>query len=386
LATLARKFVRTGIVPQSINLGSIPEHNVRRALDFLFGGSNQKNGKFVVQLPERLRSAQALQTLADQLGVVAEPVPDKDFEVELTRSILRQKLLFPRFAPMLDTLKSTDVLVRLFRDGADAERLLSGLLCAVQQLESNRSAITLSQLGADGLNDSKALRSGSIRKLLVMMLSILADAEDDAPAQVLARFNVVDNPYTTMALLFGPVAYDDAAGHEWRWPTELHAAGQAAVLTWEQVQSMRTIRPVSSVQGVITSENAAPFHHLIASRSSAVCIYTEGYPNSAVTRVLQLLAQSGLRARHWGDTDLDGLRIAECVSRAIPLELLYQDHGTVELFRDRLIPLTDSQRDRAAAYLAAHPDFPFRDALTYSLQHGWLEQEQTCSQFASVVT
>ncbi len=91
-------------------------------------------------------------------------------------------------------------------------------------------------------------------------------------------------------------------------------------------------------------------------------------------RVLRLLAEAGLRARHWGDTDLDGLRIAECVSRAIPVELDVQDGATCV---GRLIPLDDVRRKRAAAFLAAHPDFLYRDALAATLHHGWLEQEQS---------
>jgi hypothetical protein len=377
LAVLARKFVRTRVVPKSINLGSVPEHNVRRALEFLFGGGNRKDGKFVVQLPERLRSAEVLQALADRLGIVAEPQSDKTDKTALTTALLRQGLIHPEYAPLLETLRSTDDLTRLFRNQANAEDRLAGLLRAVQTLESNQTTITLSQLGATALNDSKALRSGPLRKLLVTMLSTLAEIEDEDPAKVLARFGVIDNPYTTLALLYGPVVYKNVNGHEWNWPEQLHAAGQAAALTWEQVQGMRVLRPTSPVAGIITSENAAPFHRLVETRSPSICVYTEGYPNAAVTRVLALLAQSGLRARHWGDTDLDGLRIAECVSRVIPTELHCQDHGTLDTLKDRLIPLTDPQRTRATAYLASHPDFPFRSTLTYSLQHGWLEQEQT---------
>jgi len=130
---------------------------------------------------------------------------------------------------------------------------------------------------------------------------------------------------------------------------------------------------LSPVQNVITSENAAPFHRLVEQRPPSVCVYTGGYPNSAVMRVLRLLAEAGLRARHWGDTDLDGLRIAECVARAIPVELAVQD--AVRRV-DRLIPLDEVRRRRAEAYLAAHPEFPFRDALACTLRHGWLEQER----------
>ncbi|MEI6212182.1 MAG: DUF2399 domain-containing protein [bacterium] len=381
LAVLARKFVRSGTIPKSITLGVDPEDpGVRRALAFLFGGGDRKDGTLVVRLPERLRTAEALQALADRLGIAAEPDAGADCAAAQATAVLRQGLNYPQYAEMLNGLRNAEELTRLFQNHADAEKRLQGVLRAVAKLEANRSAITLSQLGAEALNDSKALRTGALRKLLVRMLAWVADAAGEPPERVLARFGVVDNPYTTLALLYGPVAYADASGRVWDWPAQLHADGKAVALTWAQVQGMQKLYPVAPVEGVITSENAAPFHHLVESRSSSVCVYTEGYPNAAVMRVLELLAQSGLRARHGGDTDLDGLRIAEYVSRGIPVELRISPRGRAEIFRDRLIPLTDAQRRRATAYLAAHPEFRFRDALVDTLQHGWLEQEQTCGQ------
>ena len=74
LRVLALKFVRTGVPPQSITLGPDPvQLPVRRALDFLFGGSSRKDGKLVVRLPERLRTVEGLQSLADLLGVAPAP-------------------------------------------------------------------------------------------------------------------------------------------------------------------------------------------------------------------------------------------------------------------------------------------------------------------------
>jgi len=374
LERLARKFIRTGVAPKSFTFNLGPSQPaVRRALEFLFGGGRWMDGKLVVQLPERQRAVDALQALADHLGVVSAAEMDGRGEAVPAKVLLRQKLLHPGCGRLLDVLGQSEDLARLFRSRTQAEGLLDGLLRAVERLRDNHAAITLSQLGADALQDSKALRAGALRKLLVAMLALEAEAEDDDPAQVLGRFGVIDNPYTTLALLYGPVAYGDADGRVWDWPARLHGAGQAAALTWEQVQGMRAFHLLSPVQNVITSENAAPFHRLVEQRPPSVCVYTGGYPNSAVMRVLRLLAEAGLRARHWGDTDLDGLRIAECVARAIPVELAVQD---AVRRADRLIPLDEVRRRRAEAYLAAHPEFPFRDALACTLRHGWLEQER----------
>ena len=382
LMLLARKFVRTGSIPKSFTFTLAPEQpNLRRALEFLFGGGAYKDGKLVVRLPERLRTAAALQALADQLGVVAEPDAKADWADAMATALLRQELLFPQHVKLIRFLRTSEELTRLFQQEAQAEKKLHGLLCAVDKLVNNSTAITLSQLGAEALNDSKALRSGVWLKLLVAMLSTVAEIENDTPEQVLARFGVVDNPFTTWVLLYGPVAYEDAHGRAWDWPAQQHAVNQAVALTWAQVQDMQKLYPVLPVTGVITSENAAPFHRLVESRSAQVCVYTEGYPNAAVKRVLSLLAQAGLHARHWGDTDLDGLRIAECVSRSIPMELHAQDPATFQKHQERLIPLTDAQLARARNYLKNHPDFPFRETLERTLQYGWLEQEQTDAPF-----
>lgn len=379
LERLARKFIRTGSAPKSFTftLGS-DQPAIRRALEFIFAGGRWTDGKLIVKLPQRLCTHHALQALADHLAIAPEVESATDGNAARTTALLRQKLLHPSCAGLLDALAQSDDLVRFFRHQTQAETTLDGLLRAVEQLQDNHAAITLSQLGADALHDSKALRSGVRRKLLVTLLATLAEAEDDEAAQVLARFGVIDNPYTTQVLLYGPLAYTDEGGRVWDWPAQLHGIGLAVALTWEQVQGMRSIQPLAPVDGVITSENAASFHRLVDAHSPAICIYTAGYPNSAVMRVLALLAQAGLQARHWGDSDLDGLRIAECVSRVIPMQLYVQDAATCT---DRLIPLTAVQQQRARTFLTAHPEFPLRDQLIFTLQHGWLEQEQSVSEF-----
>lgn len=166
LERLARKFIRTGAVPKSFTFNPGPgQPAVRRALEFLFGGGRWADGKLVVQLPERLRTTEALQALADHLGVAPAAAPDGSGEAVPATALLRQKLLHPGCAWLLDAFGRSDDLARLFRVQPQSEALLDGLLRAVEQLRDNRAAITLSQLGADALQDSKALRSGALRSL-----------------------------------------------------------------------------------------------------------------------------------------------------------------------------------------------------------------------------
>jgi hypothetical protein len=372
LTVLARKFLRSGVIPQIVTLGAVPaQPQLRHALDFIFGGSDGTRGKVVVRLPERLRTEASLRALVACLGLAPEPDERAVVAAVVTTAIMRLGLQYPQYVALLQSPQMAEAWTRLFRQQAEAARLLLGLLRALAILEANRGAITLSQLGADALQDSKALRSGALLKLLITMLAWRAEAEEATPAQLLARFGVIGNPYTTLVLVYGPIAYEDTQGRVWDWPAQLHAAGQVAALTWEQVQAIRQMQLTGPVAGVITSENAAPFHRLVEARAPAVCVYTEGYPNMAVSRVLAHLAAAGLVARHWGDHDLDGLRIAACVARVIPVELYAA--GVPE--SGALRPLTAPQRVRAQAYLDTHPDFPFRAALADTLQHGWVEQE-----------
>ncbi len=216
LTVLARKFLRSGVIPQTITLGMVPEQpQVRRALEFVFGGSDGTSGKVVVRLPERLRTEASLLDLAACLGLGPEPHERADVAAAVTTAILRLGLQYPQYVALLQSPRLAEAWTHLFRQQAEAEQVLQGLLRAVAILEANRGAITLSQLGADALHDSKALRSGALLKLLITMLACRAEAEEATPAQLLARFGVISNPYTTLVLLYGPIAYEDRQGRVW---------------------------------------------------------------------------------------------------------------------------------------------------------------------------
>lgn len=378
LEALAHKALRTGTMPVSATLGPRPAAlQAERTLSFIFGGCRIRDGRIAVRLPDRLRTTDSLQALCEATGTRPPPPPAAEAATQRrTTALLRQALLHPAHRALLAELDGAGDLTWLFREREDAEAILNGLLQAVTLLLSDHPAITLSQLGGQVLRDSKALRSGSLRSLLGRMVARAADLPADDPDAVLGQHGVVDNPCTTMALIFGPLIYADETGAEWDWPARLHAAGQPAVLTWDVVRRMHDVRLAAPVDGVLTSENAAPFHRLVESRCRAVCVYTAGYPNAAVCRLLERLGAAGLNGRHWGDTDLDGLRIASTVGRLLPMQLHRQDEATLARCADRLMPLTEAQLRRAAAFLDRHPDFRFRAELAFTMANGWLEQEQ----------
>jgi hypothetical protein len=120
----------------------------------------------------------------------------------------------------------------------------------------------------------------------------------------------------------------------------------------------------------VTSENAAPFYRLAEQKTPS--LYTEGYPNLAVKTLLRHFAAAGLTAQHWGDTDLDGYRIAEQIARCIAMTFYAAPpHAPITP-----LSLDNQQRQRLTAFIARHPDFPYLQQLHHTLLNGWIEQEQ----------
>lgn len=246
---------------------------------------------------------------------------------------------------------------------------------ALSALADGAEPLGLAELGARFFGSSKALRSGEVRRLLVDGLAVLADAEEDAaePALLLRRFGVCDNPTALKVTLFGPFRLRKR-GRWLDWVEQLHALGESATLSLGNLDGVDRVELAGDGAIVHTSENETPFCRLVREQFPEPVIYTEGYPNAAVRRLLRLLPPA-TAVRHWGDSDLDGLRIADILAATRPLELWRCGLAELQRQRPRLLPFSDAQSGRARRWLAAHPDFRFRAELGFSLAHGWLEQE-----------
>lgn len=172
--------------------------------------------------------------------------------------------------------------------------------------------------------------------------------------------------------LFGPLAYVKG-GERFDWVAQLHARGETATLSWDNLHGIDAL-VLPADTPVITCENETPFNALIREGFPALYIYTAGYPNTAVTRLLHLLpAETAIQ--HWGDTDLDGLRIAAMLHQIRPVRLWRCDLAEVQRHLTDLRLLKPAPQEKAERYLAQHLDFPFKDELVFTLAHGWLEQE-----------
>jgi len=245
-------------------------------------------------------------------------------------------------------------------------------------LMENESPIGLADLSARFTGDSKALRFGSILKESAEWLAVstgvpvpssVSDRKD-----LLANHGLSLNPTAVKVTLFGPIVYETELG-EMDWIYKLWTLGQSATLSRDNLMGVKCMRSVSSHSRVITCENETPFNGLLEKDNPDVCIYTEGFPNSSVLQVVKFLAGSEHSFLHWGDSDLNGLRIAGILKEWAPFELYRCNLHELKMNQHKLRPMNPDQRARTESFLAKHPQFPFSRELQYSLSHGWLEQE-----------
>lgn len=378
LLRAAKRAVTGGdaLLPAVLTLGDVPENKaVRRALEEVFPGCREENGRLKARLDDATRDCARWLPLAELLGIRPQPPPPEDTPgTHFARTLRRLKLLYPDGHALIDAMRGSESLMRFFKASPSASGELIALFDALVSLRTAPAGVTLSELGAKFFNDSKALRQGLLRQQLEHMLRLQTGSMDDDTTALLNTCGIIENPYTTHAVVFAPFAYCAGDGAWLDWPYRLWQRGEAAILSWRTVRTITGLRPEEPCGTLVTSENAAPFHRLVETRRAA--LYTEGYPNAAVKTLLRLFAQTGVTGLHWGDTDLDGYRIAEQVAREIPMRL-YVTPETLERLRGRLIHLTGEQHRRLATFIDAHPDFPFLDALRHTLANGWLEQEQT---------
>jgi uncharacterized protein (TIGR02679 family) len=246
---------------------------------------------------------------------------------------------------------------------------------ALAFLTSRPEPLGLADLGARCYSDSKALRAAENRRFLAAGLAALeglVEGEVD-PRDLLRRFGICDNPTALKVTVFGPLRLRKH-GRWLDWVEQLHALGESATLSLANLDGVDIIGSAAAGALVHTCENETPFCRLVREGCPGTLVYTEGYPNRAVRRLLQLLP-SGTTIRHWGDSDLDGLRIAAILAQDRPLQLWRCGLADLERQREFLIPLSMDASRRARHWLQTHPEFRFRDELAFTLAHGWLEQE-----------
>ena len=174
--------------------------------------------------------------------------------------------------------------------------------------------------------------------------------------------------------VFAPFTFTTVEGAYFDFPLRMFEAGLVCQFPAETAVAIDRIHWRGESKTIVTSENAAP---LVAFAQDQVpVLYTEGYPNLAVLKVMTNLAEEGLVAEHWGDADLDGLKIAALVEGNMPGSRIVAREILADPKRLKGIPLTPSQAARIDRFLTLHPDFKYADSVRLIRERGcWYEQE-----------
>lgn len=327
----------------------------------------------------RMRWLESVHTALGISFVVPRPASKNGPE----EALQRWRLAFPELTPVEPLLEParTGTAGELFERWNRAGEI-------VRALAANGEPVTLSELGARLCGDSKALRSGGLINTVADWLYVLDNGDPSVLRsntgetrrrmrhEVLSRHGIVESGGSVLATVYGDLRYCKAG----RWFDQISVMaglGEAAVLSLGNLRGIEAIE-IPPETSLITCENESPFAGLVRARPSAIILYTQGFPNAAVCKLYRLIGGKStcVRRLHWGDSDPAGLRIAAILHGIHPLELWRCDLKTLQQHQDRLKPLKSTARKEAQTLLAHDLTFPFAEELRFTVEHGWLEQEQ----------
>jgi len=371
---LASKIARGARLPATYSVKNL-DYNAQRELERLFGtiGHRTSDGRFYIPILPIFLERSVWREALEYFGLVKEESDSEDEDV-----FARLKLLDPDLAPLIDALAADEEVVRFVskkENRKDWKRLFISL---IERFSSPKCGLitTLSQLGSDWFGDSKKLRSGALRRQLVVILAILSDMDREEERLVLEGALIVDNPYTSSVTFSLPITLIMKDGAVFDYPSSYHTRRMAVQLPLETVVNIERVEWDVKPLTITTSENAAPFANMVA--KGVACVYTAGYPCLAVKVFLNRLSKSGSKCIHEGDADLDGFRIAKEVGNCIPLkDVVACDVLKVASSEDGR-ELSAEQIKRASVFLSnpKYDDYEFADEIRCLIGRGkWIEQE-----------
>ncbi len=371
LRKTAGKVARGVALPASVSFPNL-DYATQRELEGIFGVQGHRNasGRFSIAIPEPLREPSAWREALDYFGLVHGAEEDGEDVVS------RLKLLEPGWADVLDSLAANEETARFLAKRENRRDWRELFRAAIRRSRETRQGdvTTLSQLGSDWFGDSKKLRSGPLKRQLVLILAALSGQDASDERAVLDNAQIIDNPYTSAVTFSAPVRLRLKDGSLFDYPDAYFARRMAVQLPLETILAIQEIEWTGERREVTTSENAAPFATLVAAGVPAV--YTAGYPVLAVKAFLRALAYAGITCIHAGDADLDGFRIADEVARCIPVTRVVASDALKCAKPACGIPLTEEQSTRARSFLEKHPDFRHASDIRLLLSRGcWIEQE-----------
>ena len=371
---LASKVARGVRLPERYSVKNL-DYDAQRELEHLFGtiGQRTPDGRFYISILPAFHEKAEWRDALEYFGLVKEESDSEDEDI-----FARLKLLEPDLTPLIDALAADEEVVRFVskkENRKDWKRLFISL---IERFSSPKCGLitTLSQLGSDWFGDSKKLRSGALRRQLVVILAILSDLDREDERLVLEGALIVDNPYTSSVTFSLPVTLIMKDGAVFDYPSRYHTRRMAVQLPLETVVNIERVEWDVKPQTITTSENAAPFANMVA--KGAACVYTAGFPSLAVKVFLNKLSKSGSECVHEGDADLDGFRIATEVGNCIRLKKVVASDVLKKASLDAGRELTSEQMKRISAFLfnPKYSDYEFADEIQSILKRGrWIEQE-----------
>lgn len=370
---LASKIARGVRLPATYSVKNL-DYNAQRELERLFGtiGQRTPDGRFYISILPIFRERAVWREAIEYFGLAKE---DSESEEDV---FARLKLLLPDLTPLIDSLAADEEVVRFVTKAENQKDWTRLFRSIVERFSSPACGLitTLSQLGSDWFGDSKKLRSGALRRQLVVILAILSDLDREDERLVLEGALIVDNPYTSSVTFSLPITLIMKDGAVFDYPSSYHTSRMAVQLPLETVVNIERVEWDVEPQTITTSENAAPFANMVAKGAS--CVYTAGFPSLAVKVFLNKLFKSGSECIHEGDADLDGFRIATEVGNCIRLKKVVASDVLKKASLDAGRELTSEQMKRISAFLfnPKYSDYEFADEIQSILKRGrWIEQE-----------
>ncbi len=388
LSKIARRYQQRGKISGVMKVGTSLDHKKLQILHNFFGITPIRiNNKDEVRLHfdlalENTPESEWIEKINPHLGYTLQAVVKEDHSEAITTLITRLKLAFPDLKAITEGLSaSQDDLRRMFKN--ETKQCVTEFCFQAAELAhfllQNKTPITISELGARFFNNSKLLRQGEARHMILRWLNLYCPGLDKVANedQIWATYHVYHDRLTVNGVIYGPIVYTKN-GKEFDWILKLYEQGEAATISWGNLQGIEKIQwsgRDDNPPDLICCENEAPFSQLMRQKDDDCILFTSGFPGSGVCKIYELLAPKAASCCHWGDTDPNGLHIASILHSIYPLRLFRCDIETLKQHAQHLLPLSQKQEQRAETLLQNNRRFPFRDELLYTLENGWLEQE-----------
>ena len=251
LRKIARRYELKGRLSGTMKLGQTINSREIAELHNFFGLSPIRvNAKEEVRLYfDKLLDSASQEQWLDKTGVALGYVltqkvnPKDDGRVEILLERLR--LAFPDLAEIIQFLAEDSSAIgrMLITKGEDwISTTFFQVAETVQFVLANNEPITVSELGARFFSDSKALRQGELRAMVVQWLRLFSpDCEMlEKDEYVWARYNLLNDRLTVNCVIYGPVIYEKD-GKVFDWIYRLYEQGEAATIGWSNIHDIDTM-------------------------------------------------------------------------------------------------------------------------------------------------